>query len=305
MLELRRALQDVVVFWQEKGWIVYVEATRFAGHAETLARDAANRGQRMVLAAGGDGTLGEIANGLVHSDTILAPLPGGTGNSFTKELGLPIRRVFGQRDLLRACKALFEGQVYEVDVGRFDRDKYWLQWAGAGVDGDLIRRVEPRNGMVRRLGMLGYFIKAIPSLISFHGMQARVWVDDLVLSGNYLLATMSNCRRFVGGLAELSPQASLDDGFMEIWLFEGNTTTTLMKYIWLLLRGEHIDHQGITLVQGKEVRIETEQKIPVHRDGDPFGFTPISCRVNHRALNLLVPSTASKNLLVHPAKAGL
>jgi len=305
MLQLKRSLKDVVVFWQKRGWTVHVEATLYAGHAETLARDAANKGQKMILAAGGDGTLGEIVNGLVYSDTILAPLPGGTGNSFAKELGLPIRKIFGRRDLIRACNALWEGRIHEVDVGRFDGNKYWLQWAGAGVDGDLIRRVEPRGAMIRRFGFLGYLIKAIPSLISFHGMQARVWVDDKVLSGNYMLATISNCRRFVGGMAELSPQASLDDGLVEVWLFEGNKTATLLKYIWLLLRGEHVKDQGITCVQGKQVRIETEQRIPVHRDGDPYGFTPINCRVNHRVLSLLVPNTVPDNLLIHPATADL
>jgi len=305
ILELRRAIRDVVAFWQERGWIVHVEATQYAGHAETLARDAANQGQKMILAAGGDGTLGEIVNGIVHSSTILAPLPGGTGNSFAKELGLPLRRIVGKRDLIRACKALSEGRIYEVDVGRIDNDQFWLQWAGAGIDGDLIQRVEPRNLMTRRLGFLGYFFKAIPSLISFHGMQARIWVDGSVLSGNYLLATISNCRRFVGGMAQLSPRASIDDGFIEVWLFEGNRTATLMKYIWLLLRGEHADHQGITCVQGREVRIETEKRIPVQRDGDPFGFTPIVCRVDHKALNLLVPNTAPINLLTHPEMAVL
>jgi len=259
----------------------------------------------MVVAAGGDGTLGEIVNGLVHSNTILAPLPGGTGNSFAKELGLPLRKIFGKRDLIRACKALSDGLIYEVDVGKLDNEKYWLQWAGAGIDGDLIRRVEPRNQLTRRMGFLGYFFKALPSLFSFHGMRARVWVDGTVLSGNYILATISNCRRFVGGMAQLSPQAKIDDGYVEVWMFEGERTATLIKYIWLLLRGEHQDHQGITCVQGSEVHIETEKRIPIHLDGDPFGFTPINCRVDRKALKLLVPSTTPADLLIDPAVATL
>ena len=88
--------------WQTLGWDVQVKPTEHAGHATELAQAAADAQHGLVFAAGGDGTLNEVANGLVHSETVLAPLPVGTANSFAKELCLP-RPNFLRPDLANRC----------------------------------------------------------------------------------------------------------------------------------------------------------------------------------------------------------
>ena len=303
VLTLKQDIEGVVEFWQARGWRVYVRATRYAGHAEAIAREAAKNGHRMVLAAGGDGTLGEVTNGLAHTETILAPLPGGTGNSFAKELQLPLRKLFGGRDLVRACRALAGGRVHRIDVGKNSDGKYWLQWTGAGADGYLIKHMEPRDNWIRRLGTYGYFGKAFLSLPAFQAMKATIKVDDLSFSGLYLMITVSNCRRYAGGMIVLTPEAVLDDGFLEVWLFEGDNFFDMLKTWWRLRRGQHIDHPGITCIRGREVQIITERPALVHRDGDPAGSAPLQCRIDRQALRLLLPDSAPGDLVGQPGEA--
>lgn len=152
-VSLAATLDLVADFWRERGWEVTVRPTEAPGHATTLAQEAAAAGHRLVLAAGGDGTLGEVANGLVGAETALAPLPVGTANSFAKELRLPLPGLWTRYRLLQACEALAAGKVQQMDVGyqrpqpdshEGDHGRYWLLWAGTGADGFVVNEVEPR-----------------------------------------------------------------------------------------------------------------------------------------------------------------
>lgn len=296
LLNLKKDIHDVVAFWQKRGWKVWVKETRRPGHAESLARQAASNEHNLVLAAGGDGILGEVTNGLVNSNTILAPLPGGTGNSFAKELMMPLRTSYG-RDLVRASQVLIDGFVHKIDVGRNGDGKFFLQWTGAGVDGRLVHRIEPRGRRLRRLGSLGYIAKGLLTLPAFRGAQSTVHIDGRRISGKFLMVTISNCRRYAGGLAVLNPQAVLDDGLLEAWLFEGDNVFDLIKYLWYLRLGRHINHPRINSFSGCNIVLETDTPVPVHRDGDPAGITPLKCMVQKRALRLLVPTTAPSDLM--------
>ena len=104
-------------FWRNRGWQIQVQPTKFKGHATELAKQAALAGCQLVLAAGGDGTLGEVANGLAGTDTMMAPLPVGTANSFAKELGIPLPGFLDKQRLLEAARVLANGRVYSMDLG--------------------------------------------------------------------------------------------------------------------------------------------------------------------------------------------
>ena len=109
----------------------------------------------MVFAAGGDGTLNEVANGLAGSDTVLAPLPLGTANVLAKELGIPMRTFLNDAWLLQVSKLLVDGRVQRMDLGQCDDGRYWLLWASAGLDGFLIERIEPPVTLVQALWHAG------------------------------------------------------------------------------------------------------------------------------------------------------
>lgn len=300
-LNLDPIAKVVAKFWRDHGWNVQVEPTRYAGHARSLARKAAQAGHELVLAAGGDGTLGEIAGGLVDSQTVMAPLPAGTGNSFAKELMLSNRGgLLRRHTLLKACKKLVKGRVQQIDLGCYNGNNHWLLWAGVGVDSYVVSHIEPRSRFARRLGSIGYLGLGSPFLARFPGMVATVTVDDKVFNDEYLMVIISNCRRYAGGKFLLSPKASLDDGLLEVWLFKGRVGWGIFRYMAFMAIGRHLDHPDAQMVTGREITVETEPKMPFHRDGDPAGYVPLHCWVKPKALRLLVPQTVSESLFVQP-----
>lgn len=296
-LNLDPMAKVVADYWVENGWRVHVLPTKYPGHARLLAKEAADKGEELVLAAGGDGSLGEIAGGLANSQTIMAPLPAGTGNSFAKELMLSNRGgLLRRQTLLQACEKLVDGCVHEIDLGCYNGDEYWLLWTSVGVDSFVVANIEPRSRFARRLGSLGYLGLGTPHLPKFPGMKATVTVDKREYSGEFLMIIISNCRRYAGGKFLLSPHASLDDGMLEVWMFKGSSGWGIYRYMAIIASGRHINHPDTTMVAGREICVDTEPKMPFHRDGDPAGSVPLKCWIQPGSLRLLVPQKVSESL---------
>lgn len=292
-------------FWRTQAWQVAIKPTEAAGHATLLAREASEAGQEMVIAAGGDGTLGEVTNGLADSPTIMAPLPAGTANSFAKELRMPRPTLFNKHRLLDAVDALAAGRVQGMDLGYTpdavgDNGRYWLLWASVGADSYLVQQIEPRPKWSKRLGTLGYMLQGLSILPQAPPFQATVTVDKQTFTGDYLLILISNARRYGGGYIEPSPEAQLDDGQMEVWLLEAGGVPRLAHYAWQSKWGGLADNPHVTKVNGRSISIHTHPTMPCQTDGDKSGNTPLSVQVKPRALQLLVPATAPTDLFCQP-----
>jgi diacylglycerol kinase (ATP) len=296
-------VKQLVTLWRRHGWLLSVAQTSRAGHATELARAAAQEGQELVLAGGGDGTQGEVAGGLAGTETIMAPLPMGTGNSFAKELGMSSRLgFFGPEKLLQMSEALLAGRVHRIDLGYSRPGGYWLLWASVGVDSFIVDKMEPRSKLIKRLGPLGYIGESLPAIRQFPGMRGLVTVDGRTFSGDFLMITISNCRLYAGGELRLSPAARLDDGLFEVWLFRGKETLAIFHYLMEVALGRHQDDPNVEMVAGREVRVQTEPALPYHRDGDPAGTTPFDCVLKPGALRLLAPSMAPEDLFNGPGE---
>ncbi len=181
----------VADLWQARGWQVDIQPTQAAGHATALAKTAVTAGSQGVIAAGGDGTLGEVANGLAKTETIMAPLPVGTANSFARELNLPLPHFRGGHQLLKAADVLLNGRIQNMDLGySIDAEgngRYWLLWAGAGADGYLVEHIEPRPKWSKILGRVGYMIQGIALSTRIPTFFAKVEIDGRFYEDHYLL----------------------------------------------------------------------------------------------------------------------
>lgn len=293
----------VARFWSARGWDVQVEATDYAGHATELARAAAADGHGLVLAAGGDGTLNEVANGLVHTPTILAPLPVGTANSLARELGLARPNPLQPDLLLEVSESLTRGRIQRMDMGRCDTGRYWMLWASAGIDGFMVRQIEPRPLWFKRLGPAGYAAKALMVLPQFRGAQATVRVDGETVEGEYVLLNISNCRMFAGGELLLNREAVLDDGCFEVWLFQGRDWPQVVNYILDIRNANHLDHPQVRSLRGQQISIHTVPAIDYHLDGEPGGMTDLTTVLEAQALRILIPDSAPLGLFGQPGVA--
>ena len=289
----------VADLWQARGWHMDIQPTQAAGHATLLAQQAAAAGSKIVIAAGGDGTLGEVANGLANTDTILAPLPVGTANSFARELNMPLPLFRGKHQLLKAADLLLNGRIQRMDLGYTTNGagngRYWLLWAGAGADGYLVEHIEPRPKWSKKLGRLGYMIQGIALTLSFPTIHAKIDIDGRCYEDHYLLALISNCRLYAGGGLTISPEARLDDGYFEVLLFEGRHITKLFQYGALLKLGRR-EYPGMVMVSGRSITVHTTPSMPYQTDGELGGHTPLTCELKPGALRILIPASAPSDL---------
>lgn len=297
----------VADFWRTRGWQVSVKPTQFVGHATTLAREAAASDHQLVLAAGGDGTFGEAANGVAGTETALGLLPLGTGNSFAKELLLPRPTRWDKHKLLQAADALADGRVQRIDLGIKYNDvekhgRYWALWAGTGVDGYLVNQLEPRPRWSKKLGAVGYALQGLAIAPQAPTVHASVEVDGRLFEDEYLLVLVSNCRRYAGGEVLLSPQAKLDDGLLEVWLFHGHGLHHIFQYLLDIKLGRHINNDNITMVNGRHITIHTTPAMPVQVDGERAGTSPYTCEIVPGALRVLVPDTTPADLFCQPGQ---
>jgi YegS/Rv2252/BmrU family lipid kinase len=311
-LNMAGKVKPVVDYWRARGWRVKVRPTEAPGHATELARRAADDGDLLVLAAGGDGTMGQVANGLAGSDTILAPLPIGTSNALARELRLPRPQLLDPNAPVVASEELLHGQVQRIDLNYVQSQAgagYALLWAGVGADGFLVQHLEPRPTWSKRLGPVGYSIQALMVLHRLPAMSAVVQVDDQTIEDDLLLIVISSCRLYAGGLIGLGSSAQFDDGRFEVWLFragEGSVRLAppraglMARYLTEVQLNLQEWDPGVTNLAGQRVVIETHPRMPCQTDGEWAGYSPLSSEIRPGALRLLVPRTAPRDRFTLP-----
>jgi diacylglycerol kinase (ATP) len=298
----RRRIDEVVDFWCDRGWEVTLRTTEGPGHATELAQAAAASGHRLVLAAGGDGTLHETANGLIHTASTLAPLPAGTTNCLARDLKLPQPNGGSSPWLIDASKALLAGSIQRMDAGQCSNGKHWLLWAGVGIESRIVEAVEPRSPMLKRLGLAGYVAKATPAFLTYVGSRLRVTVDRYTVSDDFISVTVANSRLFAGGLYNLNPHGVLDDGKFEVWMMRGRFSPRMMWHGLALAQGKHERRPDVVRLKGRHVSIESASPQAFHLDGEINRSTPMTCTLLPGALRILAPNTAPGDLFSQPGE---
>lgn len=295
--EVEDELDLVIEFLMDCGWRIRRRVTERPGQAAEWARQAALEGLDAVLAAGGDGTVCEVVNGLVGTRTALGVLPTGTGNVWAKELGLPAFTLVMPNRLLVAAQLLSEARVRAIDVGRAN-DRCFLLFAGLGLDAQVAHGMEPRQRSAKRLGLLAYLVASVLVAIDFYGTRTTVVVDGRVIKGRSLFILVSNAQLY-GGVLRIASEARLDDGLLDVVIFSGVGPSYSFRHLFSILGGRHLRDPSVKFLRGKRVIVHTAKPWPVQIDGDPAGNTPMVFQVIPRALRVLVPPTAPAALFVN------
>jgi len=291
---VRRALKRVRSYLRRRGWSVELRLTKRPGDAVRLAHAAAQAGCDVAIAAGGDGTISEMVNGLVGTQTALGVLPVGTGNLWAKQLGISTHTLTHPWRLQDAADALVEGTIRPVDVGQVN-DRYFLCWAGIGLDAQVTAEMEPRPRHTKRLGALPYAIAAILVARDFHGVRTRVSLDSNVVRGRTLLILVSNIQQY-GGVFNVACEARMDDGLLDVFVFKGLGFPYAVRHLVKIISRRHLQDPQIVHRQARHIEVWTEWAVPVQADGDPIGTTPVTLRVAPLALRVLVPLSAPPDL---------
>jgi diacylglycerol kinase (ATP) len=267
--------------WEEHGWTVGWHVTAYPGHATALAREGAAAGDDLVVAAGGDGTVNEVINGIAGTEAALAVLPVGTGNVWVRELKLPLRPE-------AAALALLDGTVHALDLG-LAGDRYFLLMAGVGFDAAVTRSVRP--ALKRRFGIFAYLIQAFASARDTRGTRARIILDGRPVRGHVLMVVIGNSRLY-GGFLQITHHANITDGMLDVAIIKGQHARTAPIHILNILLRRHNFNPDLLYYRAREISIESSAPLDVQVDGDPIGRTPMTFRVVPGALRAWLPPAA-------------
>jgi len=272
------------------GWEIDLEQTMNGAHVTELAHMAAQEGMDAFFMAGGDGSLNYAVLGLLGSDTALGVLPAGTANVWAQELGLPGLTWTRWMALEESARRLATAPVRAIDIG-FCNNRPFLLWAGVGLDAFIVHRIEPRRRLEKHFAVVQYAASMAWHASFWHGLNLRVEADGRQLSGHFLLAVVSNVHLYAGGFAELSPNAVLDDGLMDLWLFEGDTLGDTMQLAWELLAGNHVLSPQVRMITFHQLNLKSDATMYVQVDGEPLSIEgDVNVCVRPQALRVLIPT---------------
>jgi diacylglycerol kinase (ATP) len=257
----QRYMPAVEAALKEAGVDFDLVCTAGLDHAIELAREAALEGYSPVVAAGGDGTIGEVVNGLVQAagDQVAGPLaiiPLGSANDFIQTLGTPA-------DLRGACELLRKAQVRTIDVGRVN-ERYFINDVGVGFE----PQVTLESRKIKRLrGQLIYLVAVLRAVR--HPIQAHMtieWDGGQRVSKPILMVSVAN-GRCTGGFW-LTPYAELDDGELDFIFADALSRLQILRFLPEVMRRTHLDKDPVTHGRTKHIVITSDDPLPVVADGE-------------------------------------
>ncbi len=312
-----RELDDVLSLLRKHGWVIDIREVRRPGEATEYAREAVKRCARVVVAAGGDGTVSEVARGLVGTDVALGVLPIGTTNVWALQMRIPalnpmlpttgiVRLMAALRErisrplpadyyrrmLLKAARVLIEGRRVAVDVGEVD-GHYFLMWVGVGLDAAITDKISLGNKKVS--GSWAYLKPALWTLPRYHTTDICMRLDDKITQVKSNWVVVSNIQLYAG-MFQLGAKARVNDGRLDVCVFKGEGVFTFLHHAFKVLGHRHLKDSRIDYHQCSQIVLESARPLPVHLDGDPFGYTPVTIRTVPSALQVIVPQKAPVKL---------
>ncbi len=251
-------------------------ATASAGDATTLAARAVEQGFRTIVAAGGDGTVNDVVNGIARTDVTLGVLPVGTMNVFAAELGIP-------GDLRKAWSVIEAGHTRRIDLGRANK-QFFVQLAGVGLDAQVVAATSWASK--KSLGPLSYLISAA-QIAAQPPPRLRIESEDREIDGSFVLIGNG---RFYGGPLAFFKDAKIDDGKLDVLVFKNLGYLDLARYVSMMLVGRHTDLRDVEYFQTRRAVVRSESEVPVEVDGEVMARVPVTFRISARKLRVLVPA---------------
>jgi YegS/Rv2252/BmrU family lipid kinase len=257
------------------------------GHLIELARDAVDGGATLVIAAGGDGTLNEVVNGIAGRDVELATIPLGTGMDFGRTYGIP-------KKFDDAVRVALDGTTRTIDAGRVryrtwdgeDAERWFANVGSVGMSGAVAQRA---NGMSKALGGKATFFYALTRVfLEWENTEVTVKLDDGERRGRMHDVVVANGVWHGGGM-KLAPDASPDDGLFDVVLIGDVGKLDFLTTAPKIYKGRHVAHAKVDVVRSKRVEVDAAERLPIELEGEQVGTTPAVFEVVPGALRLRVP----------------
>lgn len=277
-----------------------VAFTKSAGDGSNIAKSAAESGRKFIIACGGDGTINEVANGILESgeDVEFGVLPSGTGGDFRRSLGIP-------QSTREAARAIRNGKSKRIDVGRITFrshadetvSRYFLNVSSFGLAASIIERVKSNKaldwlplGGVR--GRASFALSTLQEVVGLDPVSVRVKIDD---GEERPLQTVNFCvanARYFGGGMMIAPEAKLDDGYFDLVNIGDIRTAKIILNAYTLYNGSHLDLTEVKSSRVKRIEVSPINKgdeIHLETDGELPGKLPAEYEIVPNALTIRIP----------------
>ncbi len=283
--EMKKRLPDILQRLEQGGIETSCHATIGEGDATLAAADAADRGYDMVIAAGGDGTLYEVINGLTNkvNRPPLGILPVGTTNDFARAMGIPKHWEY-------AVDLIIQQYARPIDVGKAN-DRFFINIAGGGSLTELTYDVPSK--LKTMIGQLAYYMKGMekmtrlrPTELTFQAAGVGEFHDEFMM---FLICNSNS----VGGFERLAPDSKLDDGLLDVLLIRKCNLPEFIKLVTLALRGEHLNDPHVIHFRTDELRVTTPDYVQINLDGEYGGVLPCTFSVLPSHLRIFADETGA------------
>lgn len=254
-----------------------LRTTSAPGDARAAAERAVGEGFTTIVAAGGDGTINEVVNGIAGADVALGILPVGTMNVFAAELGLP-------GDLDEAWAVIRAGHTRKIDLVRAN-SRYFVQLAGVGLDAQVVQ--ETSWNFKKNFGPLSYVISAA-QIAARKPPRLVVEADGVGREGSFVLIGNG---RYYGGPVAVFKDARIDDGKLDVLIFKNLGYLDIARYLGTIFMGKHTGLSDVEYFQTKKAVVRSEEDVPVEVDGEVAARLPVTFRISSRKLRVVVPLT--------------
>jgi len=284
----RPHLKTIFKYLKENGFNFKVSYTSHHGEATELAQKAADNGAELIVSVGGDGTVNEIVNGIMKSknNPSLGIIPLGWANDFIKSVNIPY-------DLTQACQILVQGKTKKIDIGVINSQIYFANICGVGFDAEVAQyanQMKNRHPNWRILSAFIYVFATVKKLLSpFSYHNLKIKFDGQEIHSKILFIAISNGKIY-GGRFNITPEAILDDGLLEICLVEEMGRFKYLSIIPRVFKGTHASIKGVNFYRAKEVVIQSSEPVLAQVSGEVIeGQKNYIITLLPKSLKLIVP----------------
>lgn len=276
-------INQLINLFSQDGYKIDLRFTKKRNDGTIFASE--DEGEDLIICYGGDGTLNEVVNGIYYRErkVPLAILAGGTVNDFATFLDLPTN----VRDFYEMIK---NNNQIQVDLGMAG-DRIFANVAAAGMLTEVAYTVS--DDLKSKIGRMAYYIEGVKEFVKIRQMDekdlitAKIKSEELETEEKINMFLIANSAS-VGGFKKIAPKAEVYDGYLDVVILKGISTSDILEIGPSILSGKHIDHDKVIYLKTKEITISTDKELIVDVDGERAGKLPMTFKVLDKAISLIV-----------------
>lgn len=269
--------------FNEKNEEYKIEVTKYVGHATELAKNYSELENYRIYSVGGDGTLNEVLNGMVNTQSSLAVIPSGSGNDFIKS----IYKYSKKEEIEKILIKTINGNEHAIDLGKVN-NRYFLNIASVGFDAEVASNSIKFKKLPLINGTIAYILGILITVFKYKSYNLNIEVDGNKFLIKALLIAVANGKYYGGGI-NVTPKAKLNDGLFDICIIETVGRLKILGLFPKVIRGTHENIKQVSFNNGQFVKIHSNETMAFNIDGEIISGNDAEFQVIKDGINIVIP----------------